>query len=317
MKKFNIKSKANGLEKLLAIFTVIIFFSISLTGCGGPSSAKSEKTIQAVGAENEYADVIKQIGGEYVSVTSIMNNLSADPHSYESNTKDANAVSKAELIVQNGIGYDDFMNKLESGSSNSKRTVIDVGKSLGYSKNTPNPHLWYDPKVMPKVAKLIAENLEKQNPDQKKYFEDRLTKFNNSMKGYTDVLNEIKKNYSKAGVAVTEPVADYMLNAAGVDTKTPWTFQTAVMNGTDPSPQDVKMQQDLLKNKKVKVFLYNQQAVDDAAKNQLKIARANKVPVVGVYETMPPKHNYQTWMEDEAKNLLKALKNGVSTEKMS
>lgn len=310
--------KRVNLKKLLIIFTTLIFASISLAGCGtATASSTTEKTIKAVGAENEYADVIKQIGGKYVSVTSIMNDLSADPHSYEANTKDASAISKATLIVQNGVGYDDFMDKLESGSSNSNRVVINAAKSLGYSSNTLNPHLWYDPSVMPKVAKLVAQNLEKQLPGQKKYFEDRLTTFNKSLKGYTDVLNQLKKEYSKTGVAVTEPVADYMLQAAGLDIKTPWGFQAAVMNGTDPSPQDVKTQQDLLKNKQVKVFVYNQQAVDDAAVTLLKIAKANNIPVVGVYETMPPKHNYQTWMEDEAKNLLQAIKDGASTEKMS
>ena len=118
-------------------------------------------------------------------------------------------------------------------------------------------------------------------------------------------------------MAVTEPVADYLLENANLKVETPWGFQASVMNGTDPSPQNVKIQEDLLKEKKVKVFVYNEQAIDDITTNLLKLAKSNNIPIVGVYETMPPNHTYQTWMEDETKNILKALKDGVSTEKMS
>lgn len=321
MKSINLikKSKVHS-GKVIVILTVLMLFSASLIGCSTNTSSKSvtdKSMVQAVGAENEYADVISQIGGKYVSVTAVMSNPSTDPHSYEANTKDETQISKATLIVQNGLGYDDFMDKLEGSSKNSSRTVINVSKALGYSDNTQNPHLWYKPDTMEIVAKLVAKNLESQLPANKKYFEDRLNKFNASLKTWKDDMNEIQKTYSKAGVAVTEPVANYLLEASGLNVETPWGFQASVMNGTDPSPQNVKTQEDLLKEKKVKVFVYNQQAIDDITTNLLKIAKDNNIPIVGVYETMPTKHTYQTWMEDETKNILKALKDKISTETMS
>jgi zinc/manganese transport system substrate-binding protein len=170
---------------------------------------------------------------------------------------------------------------------------------------------------MPKVAALIAKDLEKQLPDQKQYFEDQLTQFNNSLKTWTDDINQLQQAYANTGVAVTEPVSDYLLQAANLDIKTPWAFQAAIMNGTDPSPQDVKTQQDLFNNKQIKVFIYNQQAVSDTTTALLSLAKKDNIPVVGVYETMPPNHTYQTWMEEETTNILKALKNGVSTESLS
>ncbi|MDR3601267.1 MAG: zinc ABC transporter substrate-binding protein [Desulfosporosinus sp.] len=306
---------------LFGILSALI--SISLLGCGtqAPTAAvtppTSEKVVQAVGAENEYADVIKQIGGKYVTVAAIMSDPSVDPHSYEADTKDASIVNKATLIVQNGLGYDDFIDKLVAASPNSNRTVINVAKELGYSDDTKNPHIWYKTDTMPKVAVLIAKDLEKQLPDQKQYFEDQLTQFNNSLKTWTDDLNQLQQDYAHTGVAVTEPVSDYLLQAANLDIKTPWAFQSAIMNGTDPSPQDVKTQQDLFNNKQVKVFIYNTQAVSDTTKALLDLAKSNNIPVVGVYETMPANHTYQTWMEEETTNILKALKNGVSTESLS
>ena len=281
------------------------------------SSASSEvKQLVAVGAENEYADIISQIGGQYVSVTGIMSNPETDPHTYEADTKDAALVGKAALVVENGLGYDDFMDKLISGSPNANRTVINVAKELKYSDDTPNPHLWFQPNTMPKVAELVAQALEKQMPEQKQTFEDNLSKFKNSLSAWTDKIAALKKADGGVGVAVTEPVSDYLVEAAGLANKTPWAYQAAVMNGTDPAPQDVKTQQDLFSNKTIKVFLYNQQAVDDSTKALLELAQKNKIPVVGVYETMPTNYTYQKWMEAETTAIQNAIEKGVSTEEL-
>lgn len=295
---------------------------LTLTGCGTkvPTSSVPSgplRIVRAVGAENEYANIVSQIGGKYVLVSSIMNNPNVDPHSYEADTRDAALVAQSSLIVQNGLGYDDFMNKLESASPDPKRVVINVAGSLGYPPNTPNPHLWYDPSTMPKVAALITNTLEQQIPGQTPYFAARLAAFDESLLIWQKDLAAIRQTYPGARVAVTEPVADYMLQAAGLNIATPWGFQTAIMNGTDPAPQDVAIQENLIKKRQVKALVYNLQAVDDVTTTLLQIAKANDVPVVGVYETMPSGLTYQTWMDKETKNLMNALKNGISTETLS
>ncbi len=208
------------------------------------------------------------------------------------------------------------MDKLEAASPSSSRTVIVVAQVLATGM-TSNPHLWFDPKTMPKVAAAITQTLETQLPDQAQYFAGRLATFDNSLSEWNKDLAGLQQGYAGIGVAVTEPVADYMLQAAGMNIKTPWGFQAAVMNGTDPSPQDVQTQENLLRQRQVKALIYNQQAVDDVTTALLKLAQDNHIPVVGVYETMPPGLTYQAWMEQEASNLLKALKDGVSTETMS
>jgi|SRR5664280_1657012 zinc/manganese transport system substrate-binding protein len=311
------------MKKCASFIVFLSLISGVLAGCGTKSPSSSVPVpatgtvVQAVGAENEYADIIRQVGGDYVSVTAIISNPGTDPHSYEANTADASIIGKATLIVQNGLGYDDFMDKLESGSPNLDRVVINVAEALGYPDTTKNPHIWYKPDTMPRVAALIASSLESQLPDQKQYFEDRLAKFNASLKTWNDDLKQLQQVYANTGVAVTEPVSDYLLEAAHLDIKTPWAFQAAIMNGIDPSPQDVKTQQDLFTGKQVKVFVYNQQAVGSVTNALLKLAKENNIPVVGVYETMPPGYTYQTWMEDETRSLIKALKDGVSTETFS
>jgi len=317
MKQLKLKKNRKRILLIALLSTTVL---ITMTACNGPASnnsSSSDKLIYAVGAENQYSDVIEQIGGKYVSADAVLNNPSTDPHSYEADTKDAAAVENATLIVQNGLGYDGFMDELESSSPNPKREVIDVSKALGYSENTSNPHLWYKPDTMPKIAALIEKNLESQMPDQKVYFNKRLKTFDNSLKDWNNDLNKLSHAYNGVGVAVTEPVADYLLEAAHLNVKTPWGFQTSVMNGTDPSPQNVQIQENLLKNKEVKVLIYNQQATDDETSTLIKLAKSNNIPIVGVYETMPPKDDYQKWMEDETNNIFKALNKGVSTEVIS
>ena len=113
----------------------------------------------AVGAENEYASVIQQIGGMYVRTSAIMSNPNTDPHTFEASTSVARQISSAQLVVQNGLGYDTFMTTIEDAVPDSSRKVIDVQKLLGLPDSTPNPHLWYKPATMPAVASAIATDL--------------------------------------------------------------------------------------------------------------------------------------------------------------
>ena len=105
---------------LVANFLVAGFLVTPTLAAAGTNPAR----VAADAAENEYANVIAQIGGPYVSVTAIMSNPNTDPHEFEASASVAEEVSQAQLIVQNGVGYDTFMNKIESASHRSGRQVI-------------------------------------------------------------------------------------------------------------------------------------------------------------------------------------------------
>jgi zinc/manganese transport system substrate-binding protein len=296
--------------------------SSSMAAGGGPASgsasgSSAEPKIVAVGAENEYADVISQIGGQYVNATAIMSNPNTDPHTFEASASVSKTVEAASLVVQNGLGYDDFMGTIEKAAPNSNRKVIDVQQLLGLPDSTENPHLWYDPKTMPAVAAELVKDLSVLQPDHASYFQANETTFLSSLKQWTDALAAFKQAYPNTAVATTEPVADYMLQAAGTDIKTPWSLQAAIMNDTDPAPQDIATQDRLFGGKKVKVFLYNQQVTDDITTKFLGEAHSANIPVVGVYETMPTDgYTYQSWMLAELNALKKAVTSGTSTEKL-
>jgi zinc/manganese transport system substrate-binding protein len=296
----------------LCAATVLLAAACSPTAAAAPSG-----TITAVGAENEYANVISQIGGKYVHVTAIESNPNTDPHLYGGNPHIAQIVASAQLVVQNGLGYDTFMNRIEAGAPSQSRKVIDVQSLLHLPDSTPNPHVWYAPATMPAVAKAIASDLSALQPAHSAYFQASLRAFDRSLQPWYRALAQFKAAYPGTPVAVTEPVGDYLLQAAGATILTPFKFQADVMNGVPPAPQDLSLQSSFFSGHKVKVFLYNQQVISSTTTSFLSEAHQYGIPVVGVYETMPtPGYNYQSWMLAEVHAVAAAVVSKTSTEKL-
>jgi zinc/manganese transport system substrate-binding protein len=287
------------------------------TGCGATSAPARSGSIAVVAAENEYGNVAAQVGGTDVSVTSVESNPNTDPHTYEVSPSVAQEIGAAQVIIQNGIGYDAYMTRIESASPSTTRKVINVQQLLGLPDSTPNPHLWYDPTTMPKVANALAADYAELRPADASYFTANAATFIASLHPWVQALADFKATYARTPVATTEPVADYMLEAAGADNLTPFRFQADVMNGVDPSPQDVSAETSLFTQHKVKVLVYNQQVTDTLTQSFITAARSAGIPVVGVYETMPtPGFTYQSWMLAEVNALRKGVADGVSTQSL-
>ena len=303
--------------RVLAAATAVAA-SLLTAGCSASFAfgvSDSGGRVIAVGAENQYADVIGQVGGQYVQASAIMSNPNTDPHTFEASASVGRLVSGAQLVVQNGLGYDAFMNTIEGAVPNSARKVIVVQDLLGLPDSTPDPHLWYKPGTMAAVANATAAALAELQPAHAAYFRANAARFAGSLTAWTDALATFKAAYPNAPVATTEPVADYMLQAAGADNLTPWAFQADIMNGTDPSAQDVAVERSLFTQRKVRALVYNQQVTDSLTESFIALAHANGVPVVGVYETMPePGYRYQSWMLAEVRALRAAVADHVSSE---
>jgi zinc/manganese transport system substrate-binding protein len=298
-----------------ATLVTALGLAVLVSGCGASSFVVRPGTIAVVAAENEYGNVAAQIGGTDVSVTSVESNPNTDPHSYEVSPDVAQEIGSAQVVVQNGIGYDDFMSKIESASPNAARHVLIVQQLLGLPDSTPNPHLWYDPTTMPKVADALAADYAAIQPDHAAYFRVNAATFIASLNPWLQALAQFKAQYGGTPVATTEPVADYMLAAAGADNLTPFRLQADIMNGVDPSPQDLSQQTALFQQHKVTVFVYNEQVTDALTQSFITAAQAAHIPVIGVYETMPtPGFTYQSWMLAEVSALTNAVAHGVSTQ---
>src|SRR6185437_10738180 len=182
---------ASGIRRaapLLVAITAALVTTITLAFGSGSSAAARPGVIVAVGAESQYADVIAQIGGRYVQVSAIMSNPDTDPHTFEASIAVVRQIGAAALIVQNGLGYDDFMNTIENATPNAGRTVLDVQRLLTLPDSTPNPHLWYGPATMPRVAAAVAADLARLQPSHAAYFQANARAFLDSMKPLTNAI---------------------------------------------------------------------------------------------------------------------------------
>ena len=288
---------------------LLLVLSITLGACAAPAATipSGGPAIQVLGTENFYADLLAQIGGERVTASSILNDPSADPHEYEASPAAAKLVADSKLVIVNGIGYDDFMDKLLGAATRPDRVVINVQDILGV-KDDVNVHVWYDPATMPKVADAATEALSKLDPQNAAYFAAQKAKYLAGLKAISDKVGALKTKYAGSPVAFTENVAGYLTDAIGLKVLTPPAFMEAIESGTDPAPADVAAERDLITGRKVKVLLYNSQVTSPLTQQIHDLADRSGVPIVGVAETIPPAFKtFQEWQLAQLTELEKAL----------
>ena len=282
---------------------------LAIGACSPASTAPSTggAPIPVLGAENFYGDLLAQIGGTRVTASSILSDPSADPHEYEASPAAAKLVADSKLVIVNGIGYDDFMDKLLGASTKPDRIVIKVQDIFGV-KDDVNVHVWYDPSTMPKVAEAAAAALTKLDPQDAAYFSDQKVKYLAGLKPVNDRIAALKSKYAGAPIAFTENVAGYLTDTIGLKVLTPPEFMEAIESGTDPAPADVAAERDLLTGQKVKALLYNSQVTSPLTEQIRNLAVQNNVPVVAVAETTPPNFkSFQEWQLAQLDDLEKAL----------
>jgi len=275
-----------------------------------PAPAADGK-IALVAAENFYGNVAQQIGGDRVSVTSILNSPDQDPHLFEVSPAVVRQIAAARIVAYNGADYDPWMGQLLKVTPKPGRVVINAA-DLVHKQAGDNPHIWYDPATMPAVARALAAAFTAADPAHKDDYAARLKTFLASLDPLNEKIAAIRGKYADVAVTASEPVFGYMAAALKLKMRSE-RFQLAVMNDTEPSARDVAAMQDDLERRKVKLFLFNSQVSDDLTARLLAIARAAKVPVVGVTETMPPDQSYQDWIAAELGAVEKALEAGGGT----
>jgi len=283
---------------------ILAFLALALAFSGVTEA--SAEPVPIVAAENFYGDVAEQVGGANVKVTSILTNPDQDPHLFEASASTARSLAAARIVIYNGADYDPWMTKLLSASRGAGRVTIEVAKLVG-KKAGDNPHLWYDPATMPAVAKALAAQLAKLDPEHHSDYEGRRDAFVTSLKPIDDKIAAMRQQYSGVSITATEPVAGYLAEAIKLKMRNP-RFQLAIMNNTEPSASEIAAFQKDLKTRAVKVLLYNSQTSEELTEKMRAIAKASGVPVVGVTETEPEGRKYQDWMLSE----LSALETGLS-----
>ncbi len=263
-------------------------------GAGGRAA---DGKIALVAAENFYGDVARQIGGERVSVASIMSNPDQDPHLFEVSPAVIRSIAAAQIVIYNGADYDPWMAKLLKATPKPERAVIVAADLLG-RKAGDNPHLWYDPATMPAVASRLADALAAADPAHKGDYDARLQTFLASLEPLKQKIAAIAGKYAGVAVTASEPVFGEMAAALKLKMRNE-RFQLAIMNDTEPSARDVAAFERDLKTHKVRVMFYNKQASNKVVQHLVELAHASNIPVVGVTETAPPGQSYQDWMSSQ------------------
>ncbi len=277
---------------------------------GGASQGSSSSAIPVVAATNVYGDIAEKIGGQKVSVTSIISDPDQDPHSYEADTHNQLALSKAKVVIENGGGYDDFVDRMLGSSGSDSTQVINAVKVSG--KSTPadgelNEHVWYDFPSMAKLADRIAAALAKADPDDAATFTKNAAAFKAKLGPLEEKEAQIKAEHGGEAVAITEPVPLYLIQASGLANKTPEDFSEAIEEGDDVSPKTLNATLALFTGKKVKVLLPNEQTSGPQTRKVEQAAKNAGVPVVPVTETLPKGKDYLGWMTGNVDALANAL----------
>ena len=264
-----------------------------------------DSRIAVVAAENFYGSVAKEIGGEGVAVTSIMNNPDQDPHLFEVSAAVIRQIAAARIVVYNGADYDPWMTKLLTAVARPGRVAI-VAADLVHRRAADNPHLWYDPATMPAMASALAAALAASDPVHKDEYAARLKTFLASLAPLREKIAAIRGKYAGTPVTATEPVFAPMAEALGLKMDNE-RFQLAIMNDTEPSARDLAAVERDLTSHRVRVLFYNKQATNKLVAHLVDLARAANIPIVGVTETAPPGVSYRDWMLMQLQETQRAL----------
>jgi len=266
--------------------------------------------VNVVAAENFYGDIARQLGGSHVSVTSILSDPNTDPHEFTASTKTLQEILGAKLIIKNGLNYDNWMDQLLSSASNSSQIVLTAG-TIAPRKLPENPHVWYSFDDVQAMAQAITHSLEQLDTADKSSFEANLATFDASLTALKQKTSEIKKTYAGMPVALTETIYLYQTELTGLNVLTPFDFMKAISEGNDPPANTVLDIQNELAHKQAKIVIYNEQTVTPVTTNIQREAQTQHIPLVAVWETMPPGKTYQSWMMGQLTQLENALQQGT------
>ncbi|HEX4590865.1 MAG TPA: zinc ABC transporter substrate-binding protein [Gemmataceae bacterium] len=297
-----------------------LILACACTGCGRPPAPAEDASwsagdgpagcpgpvIHVIAVENQYGSLVSRLGGQGVRFKSIITNPDADPHEYQTNFQVVHDYQNAQLVVENGLGYDDFSDKILTTIAK-KPKVVNAGDVLGL-KAGDNPHVWYDPDAVDRLCHGITAALKELNPAGAGYFDARAKDYAARLAPYHEAVARIRKKFAGTPIGATESIFVPMAQATGLDLISPPGLMNAVAEDANPSVKDVALFQEQIKNQKIKVLIYNNQTSGSLTSRLREMAEKAGIPVVGVSETMAPVDTtFEAWQIAQLKTLEDAL----------
>ncbi|HEY8322939.1 MAG TPA: zinc ABC transporter substrate-binding protein [Ktedonobacterales bacterium] len=292
----------------LALWLLASLVVSGLAGCATTGATlDAGGALQVVVGENFWGSIVAQLGGTRVSVRSIVTDPNADPHEYESSAADARAFATARYVVLNGAGYDSWAQKLLDANPVNGRKVFTVATLLN-KRAGDNPHFWYNPAFVERMANQVTADLTALDPAGASYFAQRRADFETALTPYHDRIAAIRASFAGRSVGSTESIFVYMASALGLNLTSPPAFMQAVSEGNDPPVSTVAQFQTQITQRQISVLVYNTQTATSVTTNLLQLAAQAHVPVVGITETVqPPNQSFEDWQTSQLARLQKAL----------
>ncbi|MEU4290819.1 zinc ABC transporter substrate-binding protein [Kribbella sp. NPDC026596] len=297
-------------RRLFALPAAVAVVTVGLAACSsgvdsaGASASSSAAPaggaeIKVVASTNVWGDLAASIGGDKVQVTSIITSPDADPHEYEANTRNQLSLAEASVVIENGGGYDDFIDRMLKSSKNSSATVLNAvtisGKQATGGEEL-NEHVWYDFPTVEKVVDQLAKAYSEADPAAASTFQQNAAALKQKIDGLEQQEATLKQKYDGQPVAITEPVPVYLLDAIGLQNKTPDEFSEAIEEDSDVPAKVLNETLQLYSEHQVKVLAYNSQTTGPETEKILNAAKQNNIPAVPVTETLPAGKDYVGWM---------------------
>ena len=292
----------------MRIAAVALGLCLVAGACSTSSSSSTSGRLQVVAAENFWGNIARQLGGDKVTVRSIITNPDTDPHDYEPTAADGRAMASARYVIENGIGYDAWADKLLKANPAGNRGVLNVGDLVGV-KPGGNPHRWYSPPDVQKVIDQITADYKRVAPQSSAYFDQQRTTFTTqSLARYDALIAAVKTKYSGAAVGASESIFTPMAEALGLNLRTPETFLDAISEGSEPTAADKATCDAQIKTHQIKVYVFNSQNSTPDVQAQVHLAQANGIAVVPITETLTPTSaTFQDWQANQLQSLAAAL----------
>jgi zinc/manganese transport system substrate-binding protein len=292
----------------LAVLAALLLVG-GVSGCGSQSAAGTGGgVLRVVAAENFWGSIAAQLGGDRVNVQSIVRSPETDPHSYEPTVGDARTMAGAGMAIVNGIGYDNWAPRLLAASPASGRVVLNVGGALGLGEGA-NPHQWYSPSAVLKVVGQIAADYERLDPAGAAYFAARERAFETQgLARYDELRAQIRARYGGTPVGYSESIFRPLGEDLGLKLETPYSFAKAIAEGADVSARDKQTVDEQAQKRRIAVWVFNSQNVTPDVQRVNEIARAARIPIATVTETLEPaSDSFQQWQVAELEGLKRAL----------
>ncbi len=294
----------NTLHRFRVRILAAILLAMPLAACG---TSNPPTTINVVSSINTWGTIASEIGGSAVHVTSLIADPNVDPHLFQSSVSTALAIARANVIIENGLGYDSFMGKLVAANGSSSQTVLVAAHIMGISGSTANPHLWYDLEHVGTVASAITSTFSRLLPGKAAYFASNDHAFTVALDADISSLHSLAATAHHAPIAYTERVAGYLLAEAGLENLTPEGFALAIENGIAPGIADTTAMESLITSHRIRALVYNDQTISPVTASIRALATANHIPVVPVSETMPQNLSFPAWQMATIQKLRSAI----------